>query len=90
MDRNNEGVQVAEAVEKFLNHMCNDEDRKMFVEYVTCNMHRTLQQQFMSLLWDCIKAFSKQEHYDLRNEDTVLFCRKVFSAFKDYGYFRFI
>ena len=39
--------------------------------------HRTLQQSFTRLCFDWIKYCSEMEHYDGRNEASVMACRKI-------------
>lgn len=47
------------------------------------NEHRTLQQSTMRLFMATIEEWSKQEHYDLRNEQTIKICKKIMEALGD-------
>lgn len=51
-----------------------------FVEAVM-REHRTLQQQIFEVMLACIAEWAKQEHYDARNEYTVLKCREIIQLF---------
>ena len=43
--------------------------------------HRTLQQQMFEVMLACIDAWAKTEHYDARNEFTVIKCREIIQLF---------
>jgi len=58
----------------FVNYFCFP--KKEFAEALM-REHRTLQQSTFDLFLTCIAEWAKQEHYDLRNEATVLTCRKI-------------
>jgi hypothetical protein len=60
--------ELAHAVSKFINVSSSDHD-----EFAECVMrdHRTLQQATFGLFLRTIEEWSKQEHFDLRNEYTV-------------------
>lgn len=51
-------------------------DRKAFVKGVM-NEHRTLQQLAFGLFAMCIQEWAKQEHWDLRNEDTIKASKEI-------------
>lgn len=70
-----EAHNVAQAISRFLNVM--GEDRlKLLVEEVGRD-HRTLQQKFtrVCMLW--MEHLAGQEHFDLRNEASVMLARKI-------------
>jgi ribonucleotide reductase beta subunit family protein with ferritin-like domain len=61
-------------LETEINSMLSSEFEEEFVQYVTKNMHRTLQQKMFKLMLKCIAEWSVNylgDNYDLRNEDTV-------------------
>ena len=43
--------------------------------------HRTLQQQMFEVMLACIDAWAKTEHYDARNEFTVLKSLEIMALF---------
>ena len=47
------------------------------------NEHPTLQQSFARMCFKFIKTMADKEYYDLRNEATVLTCKKIVDTFKD-------
>lgn len=54
-------------------------------------LHRTLQQGlFREIIIPLIKDTARREHWDLRNEDTVMLCRKIVEALGDDTYLRYI
>lgn len=53
--------------------------KKEFAEALM-RQHRTLQQSVFDLFLTCINEWAKQEHYDLRNEHTILTSRKIVEA----------
>ena len=63
-------------------------DHADFVEQLTRNEHRTLQQSTMGLFLECVDAWAaKKDHeYDLRNQATVEMCRKIRAALTDDGW----
>lgn len=63
---------------RWVNNMGHDNHD--FVQAVMSE-HRTLQQQMFETMLTCIDAWAKQEHYDLRNEYTVLKCREIMNLF---------
>jgi hypothetical protein len=44
---------------------------------------RTLQQQMFGVMLACIAEWAKTEHYDARNEQTVLKSREIMALFPD-------
>lgn len=61
-------------------------------EFADCldKEHRTLQQSMMGVFAACIRKWAEMKYYDLRNEDTVKFCKKLVEQFGDEMYFRYI
>lgn len=45
--------------------------------------HRTLQQSFMRLIMNWLKALSEQEYYDGRNEASVKLAKRIMDAVGD-------
>ncbi|MCK5863344.1 MAG: hypothetical protein KAH38_12720 [Candidatus Hydrogenedentes bacterium] len=43
--------------------------------------HRTLQQQMFEVMLACVAEWAKQDHYDARNEFTILKCREIMEHF---------
>lgn len=60
----------------FLNTMGDGEAIKGFVEAMS-RQHRTLQQGFTRLVVAWILDLSKREHYDPRNEASVMLAKKI-------------
>lgn len=52
--------------------------------------HRTLQQSMMRCFMHQIKVWSETDFYDLRNEATVMLCKKIMEAVKDDEFLPFI
>ncbi len=57
-------------------------DNKLFAQYLM-NEHRTLQQSTMRLFVACIEEWSKQKHWDLRNETTIELAKKIMAALEN-------
>ena len=55
-----------------------------------CSQHRTLQQNAMRAMTACIKEWATQSDYDLRNEQTVMVCKKIMALVGDDLYFAFV
>ncbi len=55
---------------------------KAFVQQITSE-HRTLQQQMFEVMLSCIKAWAESEHYDLRNEYTVMKSKEIMNVLQD-------
>ncbi len=71
------GTEMGAALSDFANQFHPDE--KGFVDAV-CGDHRTIQQTSFRLMMACIKKWAEAESFDLRNEQTVLTCRKIMEA----------
>lgn len=65
---------------RFVNKLSCPE--KVFAKLMM-NEHRTLQQSTMRLFLRTIEEWSKQENYDLRNEQTIKICKKIMEALGD-------
>lgn len=78
-ERSNEQARdVVTAFSNWVNGMGHE--NAVFVEAVM-KEHRTLQQQIFEVMLACMAAWAKQEHYDLRNEYTVVKCREIMNLF---------
>jgi len=66
------------ALSKLVNIMGHDVDE--FVDLLM-REHRTLQQQIFNLMMASIQRWADAEHYDGRNEFTVLKCRELKTLF---------
>lgn len=60
-------------------------ERKMFVKYIVENVHRTVQQRFMSVIVDLLGFYSSLTPgmYDQRNEATVKLCKEIGAVVDD-------
>ncbi len=65
---------AVQALSDWVNGMGHN--NQAFVEGVM-QEHRTLQQSMFEVMLACIAEWAKTEHYDLRNEFTVLKCREI-------------
>lgn len=74
---NNSANDAADALLSFVNMI--GADRKAFVRRIISS-HRTLQQSAFRVFMDCIYEWSKQEDFDLRNEETIKKSRKIIEA----------
>jgi len=81
-DYQKESDEQARAVVKAFSDWVNGmgHENLPFVEAVMAE-HRTLQQQMFEVMLACIEAWAKQEHYDARNEFTVMKCREIMAHF---------
>ena len=70
-----DGAEIAKILTKFCNGFSHD--KKGFVEQLTQREHRTLQQCTMNLFLATIEEWSKQESFDLRNEETIRICKQI-------------
>lgn len=59
-----------------LNTFSDEQVANAFYEELV-NSHRTLQQNFWRSVAHMIKEYAKNEYYDLRNEDSVNWCKKM-------------
>ena len=72
--------ELAEAVADSVNAMGFDNEK--FADALL-NKHRTLQQSTFRMMLATIKAWSEQDHYDLRNEYTVEKSKEIMKALGD-------
>jgi hypothetical protein len=72
---------------KFVNNLSCP--MKMFTKLMM-QEHRTLQQSTMRLIIATIEEWSKQENYDLRNEQTIKICKKIMDAINDEKHLPFV
>lgn len=68
--------QVVGVMSTFLNTMGDGDAIKGFVAAMS-REHRTLQQGFTRLVVAWILDLAKREHYDLRNEASVMLAKKI-------------
>jgi hypothetical protein len=84
------GKQAAKDLSSALNSMTFEKEVvKGFVEGMTVQ-HRTLQQCSMKAIYAVIVEFAEMNDrgaFDLRNQDTVKFCKKVVEQNKDAHFF---
>ena len=66
--------QMADILSRFANAMCVEQVG--FAQAIT-RQHRTLQQSIFGLFLRTIEEWSKQEHFDPRNEYTVETSKKI-------------
>lgn len=64
----------------FVNYMARESASNHFVDRVM-REHRTLQQSIFSLFLKTIEKWSKQEHFDLRNEFTIEKSKEIMKLF---------
>ena len=69
-----EGKEMAREFLKFINNMGCDEEGFAFS---LANDHRTLQQSAMRVFMLFVKEMAATEHWDLRNEASVMLARKI-------------
>jgi hypothetical protein len=81
------GKDMANELSSFVNNYGCDEEG--FVETATRD-HRTLQQSMFRLFLKCIQEWSKQENFDLRNEDTITQSKKIMEALGNETFVRFV
>lgn len=84
--RRQTGEEAGQALERFVNVMCNRDENKEFVEYIVHRTHRTLNQGIMGLVFDIIKEEAKLAEtmrYDARNEASVMACKKLSKELED-------
>lgn len=71
-------INAVELIERGVNTCYSEVFGKVFVDRVTCYMHRTLQQKFFSIVIALIRAWaSEQGGSDLRNQRTVEVCKEL-------------
>lgn len=74
------GEYVARTVSTFLNNMGSrrsETGEPLFIKTMAQD-HRSIQQKFTNLTFSWIKHLSEQQHWDLRNEASVLLAKEVF------------
>lgn len=84
--RRKTGEETGQALERFVNVMCNRDENKEFVEYIVHRTHRTLNQGIIGLVFDIIKEEAKLAEtmrYDARNEASVMACKKLAKELED-------
>lgn len=69
-----ESKKLADHFSNFVNTMARHPE--YFAECVVSE-HRTLQQSMFNVFMACIKKWSEQEHFDMRNEFTVKTSKKI-------------
>ena len=72
--------EAANALSDFANIISSDTDE--FAEHIM-NQHRTIQQSIFGIIQKLIVTWAKEEHYDARNEHTIMACRNLLEAFPD-------
>lgn len=85
MEKRKERVgETVQAISRGINIMDNDQISDIGIELTT--MHRTLQQNFMRVVIAFIKEQAKNDklgYYDLRNEETVKLCSKLWETLEE-------
>jgi len=81
MTKENKETAAAKALAALANVMSHDKDE--FARLVTCE-HRTIQQQMFGLMLTTIRKWASVEHFDARNEHTVMTCREIVEVVGDY------
>ena len=82
------GQEMAELLDEFVNG-ASKKQIEDFSVYVTCSVHRTLQQKIMGLFMATINKWSLSS-YDLRNEATVNLCKKIMALCDNDRYLPYI
>ena len=78
MESDDKARSVVRSFSDWVNGMGHD--NTAFVQAVM-NEHRTLQQQMFEVMLACIAEWAKTEHYDPRNEFTILKSREIMALF---------
>ena len=82
----NKGQEAAdeafEVLSRFVNGMCHENGR--FVDRVMSE-HKTLQQQMFRLFMSVVERWAEQEHYDVRNEYTILKSKEIIKLLEENG-----
>ena len=68
--------ELQEATEDFLNSFSSAEKEVEFIEIMS-RAHRTLQQSYTRFIMRWVGKMAMIEHFDLRNQNSVLLCRKI-------------
>lgn len=77
-----DGKELAELFMDLVNSMGS---RSTDFSEVVIKEHRFLQQEAFNLFLACIQEWSKQDHYDARNEYAVKASKTMFNALKEAG-----
>lgn len=88
MPKTKNGEEMAEEMSNFVNAF-GEGHYEEFAAYMSNNVHRTLQQNFMRLIIHQLKAWAEMKNngrFDLRNEQTVELAKKIVDQFKDEMY----
>ena len=78
MESDDKARAVVQSFSNWVNGMGHN--NQAFVQAVM-QEHRTLQQSMFEVMLACIDAWAKTEHYDARNEFTVIKCREIIQLF---------
>ena len=78
MESDDKARAVVQSFSDWVNGMGHN--NQAFVQAVM-QEHRTLQQSMFEVMLACIDAWAKTEHYDARNEFTVIKCREIIQLF---------
>ena len=78
MESDDKARAVVQSFSDWVNGMGHN--NQAFVQAVM-QEHRTLQQQVFEVMLACMDAWAKTEHYDARNEYTILKCREIIQLF---------
>lgn len=88
-----EAKKAVRVLSDYVNNMGHNP--RAFAEEVS-REHRTLQQSMFGVMLECIKMWSEEKYFDLRNEDTVTTCKRLQEFLEEErksgrsGYLRFI
>ncbi len=84
-------MEMEEAISHLGNAVNNFNYGEQSVEFFNqlSRQHRTLQQNIWRMIVNTIREYADTKYFDLRNEDSVKFCKKVqeFMEEKNVGYF---
>jgi hypothetical protein len=79
---------------EFIADVCNGMKKPQeFTDMMTYRTHRTIQQVFMGLIVQQLRAWAKakkEKNFDLRNEQTVTVAEKIVDTFDEDMYFPLI
>lgn len=71
------GRKLGQEMEDFLNTFTDDVRINSFLDYMTKNAHRTLQQKYFGLVLKSIRKFADLQNFDGRNEYAVKTAKKM-------------
>jgi hypothetical protein len=77
---NDQRKEAKPAVDALLKHVNNTAFNPAGFVSLLMSRHRTLQQSTMRLFMACIKEWSEEKNFDLRNEATVVLAKKIMDA----------